>query len=306
MNHKRNAGIVGGLVAVLITTVILSASPSPAATDGPSVTGVAGDELHVMTFNLRYASDTPPNSWPERRPVMRQLLLQERPDIIGTQEGLYQQLRDIESDLPAYYDSVGEGREGGSRGEAMQIFYDSRRLRALEYDHYWLSDTPELVGSKTWGGCCPRMVTWIRFADQRTGAQFYVLNTHLEAFDATARSKSADLILQRMAEDFDPALPVLMTGDFNEPAREGRTVYDKLVADGPMVDTWVTAKERSALYATFHGYRPLTPNGDRIDWILSTPGVEARYAAINTFSKQGQFPSDHLPVQAVVTLPDAG
>jgi endonuclease/exonuclease/phosphatase family metal-dependent hydrolase len=301
---KRTA-IVGGLVGVLVTAVSLSASPSPAATQGPAVRGVGEGEMHVMTFNLRYASDTPPNSWPERRPVMQRLLLQERPDVIATQEGLFQQLRDIQSDLPAYYDSIGEGRDGGSKGEAMQVFYDSRRVQPLEYDHYWLSDTPDVVGSKTWGGCCPRMVTWIRFLDNRTGNQFYVLNTHLEAFDATARSKSADLILERMAEEFDPTIPALMTGDFNEPAKQGRTVYDKLVTDGPMTDTWITAKERSALFATFHGYRPLTPNGDRIDWILSTPEVKTRYAAINTFSMRGQFPSDHLPVQAVVTLPDA-
>lgn len=304
MQRTRTTAVVGGLVSAFIAAVTLTAGPSSAATGGPAVTGVAEDELHVMTFNLRYASDTPPNSWPERRPVLQQLLQQERPDIIGTQEGLYQQLRDIESDLPSHYDSIGEGRDGGSKGEAMQIFYDSRRLEPLEYEHYWLSDTPDVVGSKTWGGCCPRMVTWIRFLDERTGDEFYVLNTHLEAFDATARSKSADLILQRMAEEFDPALPVLMTGDFNEPASEDRTVYEKLVTDGPLVDTWVTAKERSDLYGTFHGYRPLTPNGDRIDWILATPDVEARYAAINTFSKSGQFPSDHLPVQAVVTLPD--
>jgi endonuclease/exonuclease/phosphatase family metal-dependent hydrolase len=306
MHIKLRAAGVGGFVAALVTTLGLTAAgPSSAATDGPAVTGVAED-LHVMSFNLRYASDTPPNSWPERRPVVRELLLQERPAVIGTQEGLYQQLRDIQSDLPTYYDSIGEGRDGGSRGEAMQVFYDSRRLQPIEYDHYWLSDTPDVVGSKTWGGCCPRMVTWVRFLDTRTGDQFYLLNTHLEAFDATARSKSADLILERMAQDFDPALPVLMTGDFNEPAAEGRTVYDTLVTDGPMDDTWVTAQERSPLFATFHGYRPLTPDGDRIDWILSTPGIETRYAAINTFSKRGQFPSDHLPVQAVVDLPDAG
>ena len=66
----------------------------------------------------------------------------------------------------------------------------------------------------------------------------------------TARSKSADLILQRMAEEFDSALPVLMTGDFNEPAADGRTVYDKLVTDGPLVDTWLTAEDRNALYAS--------------------------------------------------------
>jgi endonuclease/exonuclease/phosphatase family metal-dependent hydrolase len=146
-------------------------------------------------------------------------------------------------------------------------------------------------------------VTWIRFLDQRTDEQFYVVNTHLEAFDATARANSADLILERM-QRFDPNLPVVMTGDFNESAVVGGTVYDKLVTNGPLVDTWEKAGERSELYATFHGYRPLVPNGVRIDWILTTPEVETRVAAINTYSKDGQFPSDHLPVQAVVELPD--
>ena len=274
-------------------------APTSAA---PAVTGVERDELHVMSFNLRFASDTPPNSWPERRPVVERLLEQERPHLIGTQEGLYQQLRDVQADLPAYYDSIGEGREGGSRGEAMQVFYDSRRLTPVEYDHYWLSDTPDVVGSQTWGGCCPRMVTWVRFEDQRTGGEFYALNTHLEAFDAGAREKSADLILRRMSEEFDPSLPVVMTGDFNEAAEVGGTVYDTLVTDGPMVDTWETGATRSALVGTFHGYRPLTPGGERIDWILTTPGVAASYAAINTFEQRGQFPSDHLPVQAVLRM----
>ena len=283
------------IVIALLALLALLAGVAPAIAQGA--------DLRVMTFNLRFASDTPPNSWPERRPVMRELLRQERPELLGTQEGLYQQLRDIEADLPNHYDSIGEGREGGSHGEAMQIFYDTRRLQPLEYDHYWLSDTPDVVGSKTWGGCCPRMVTWIRFADTTTGRQFYAVNTHFEAFDAEARRKSAELLLARAEQDFDPSLPVIVTGDFNEAAREGRTVYDLLVTNGPFVDTWETAASRSALYGTFHGYRPLTPDGDRIDWILTTPDVSTSRAEIITFEKHGQFPSDHLPVQADVSLP---
>ena len=279
--------------AVAALAALLIAAPAASA---------KASDLHVMSFNLRFASDTPPNSWPERRPVVKQLLQRERPDIIGTQEGLYRQLRDIQADLPKYYDSIGLGREGGSRGEAMQVFYDSRRLEPVEYDHYWLSDTPNVIGSQTWGGCCPRMVTWIRFLDQRTGKEFYVLNTHFEAFDAIARSNSADLVIQRLAE-FEQGLPVIATGDFNEPAREGETVYDLLVSNGPFDDTWVTAKRRSKLYGTFHGYEPLTPDGDRIDWILTSPGIATRKASINTFQRGGQFPSDHLPVQAVLRLP---
>jgi endonuclease/exonuclease/phosphatase family metal-dependent hydrolase len=283
-----------GAALVTLAVLLLAASAAPAAP--------ARDDLHVMSFNLRFASDTPPNSWPERRPVMRELLRRERPQLIGTQEGLYQQLRDIVSDLGPNYDSIGLGRDGGSHGEAMQIFYDKRRLDPLEYDHYWLSDTPDVVGSQTWGGCCPRMVTWIRFLDRRTGDQFYAVNTHFEAFDAVARENSANLMLARLA-DFDPSLPVVVTGDFNEPAAAGQTVYDLLVPGGPFVDTWETAAERSPLFATFHGYRPLVPNGPRIDWILTSPQVATSSASINTFGRDGQFPSDHLPVQAVLRLP---
>jgi endonuclease/exonuclease/phosphatase family metal-dependent hydrolase len=292
---RRGLVLTALLALAVMLSAVLAAMPAPAAAKDP-------DALHVMSFNLRFASDTPPNSWPERRPVMAQLLRQERPDLLGTQEGLYQQLRDIEADLPSYYDSIGEGRDGGSSGEAMQIFYDTRRMDPLEYDHFWLSDTPDVVGSKTWGGCCPRMVTWVRFLDRLTGTQFYAVNTHFEAFDALAREKSARLLLERM-EGFDPALPVIATGDFNEPARTGLTVYDLLVTNGPLLDTWETAQQRSPLYATFHGYRPLVPDGDRIDWILTTPGVSTLSASINTFERGGQFPSDHLPVQAVVRLP---
>jgi endonuclease/exonuclease/phosphatase family metal-dependent hydrolase len=287
-----------GAALLALAALLLFAMPAAAAKKHGS-----SSELHVMSFNLRFASNTPPNSWPERRPVMRELLRREQTHLIGTQEGLYEQLRDIERDLGRDYDSIGLGRDGGSHGEAMQIYYDEDRLDPLEYDHYWLSDTPEVMGSKTWGGCCPRMVTWIRFLDRRTGRQFYAVNSHFEAFDAVARANSAALVLQRMPVEFDPTLPVVFTADFNEPARAGLTVYDRLVTNGPFNDTWVEADRRSRLFATFHGYRPLVPDGDRIDWILTTPGITTRFAKINTFERGGQFPSDHLPVQALIRLP---
>ena len=143
-------------------------------------------ELDVMTFNLRYASARPPHSWAERRPVMRLLLRGESPHLIGTQEGLYQQLRDIEHDLSPEYDWIGTGREGGSHGEFMAIFYDTSRLAPLEYDNFWLSETPDKIGSRDEFGeeeeraDSPRMVTWARFEDQSTHAAFYALNTHLD------------------------------------------------------------------------------------------------------------------------------
>jgi endonuclease/exonuclease/phosphatase family metal-dependent hydrolase len=106
-----------------------------------------------------------------------------------------------------------------------------------------------------------------------------------------------------MEQEFDPPLPVIATGDFNEPAGLGQTVFDRLVTDGPLADTWEEAESRSPLYATFHGYQPLVPDGNRIDWILTSPDVTTRVVFINTYESKGQFPSDHLPVQAVLRLP---
>ncbi|WP_234311904.1 endonuclease/exonuclease/phosphatase family protein [Streptomyces griseus] len=256
--------------------------------------------LEVMTFNLRFASTAEPHSWTARRPVMRTLLRRAAPHVIGTQEGVYQQLRDIASDLGPHHDWIGTGRIRGSHDESMAIFFDTRRLAPVEYDHFWLSDTPEVIGSNTWGAAHSRMVTWVRFRDLHAGGeQFYVLNTHLDNASAYARGRSAALIVERLA-GLDPSLPVVVTGDFNVPAH-GDPVYDTLLGAG-LVDTWDAAAERGPAYGTFHAYRPLTPGGQRIDWILATAGVTTHRARVDTFSRDGQFPSDHLPVRASLSL----
>ncbi|MEV5874638.1 endonuclease/exonuclease/phosphatase family protein [Streptomyces sp. NPDC052101] len=289
-----------GLKTAFAVTFPASVS-STALSAGPAAAGERHSEpLRVMSFNLRYASTAEPNSWTVRRPAMRALLQRERLHVIGTQEGLYQQLRDIEADLGASYDWIGTGRAGGSRDEFMAVFYDTRRLAPQEYDHFWLSDTPDVIGSNTWGGGSVRMVTWVRFRDLQGGdREFCFLNTHLDNRSQKARARAAALIAQRIA-GFDRSLPLVVTGDFNVAAHKN-AVYDTMLGAG-LVDTWETAAERGELYGTFHGYKPLRPDGDRIDWILATPGVTAHQVSINTFSLDGQFPSDHLPVQASLAL----
>ncbi|MEV0637904.1 endonuclease/exonuclease/phosphatase family protein [Streptomyces sp. NPDC050619] len=292
----RRTGFKAALAATIAVPLSSTAlSPAPASAYEPR-----NGHLQVMSFNLRFASTTGPHSWAVRRPVMRELLRRERLHLIGTQEGLYQQLRDIESDLGPHYDWIGTGRAGGSRDEFMAIFYDTRRLAPQEYDHFWLSDTPNVIGSNSWGGGSIRMVTWVRFRALADGdREFYFLNTHLDNASQDARARAAALTAQRIA-GLDRSLPLVVTGDFNVAAHKN-PVYDAMLGAG-LVDTWETAAERSTPYATFHGYQPLIPDGDRIDWILATPGVTAHRASINTFALYGQFPSDHLPVQASLTL----
>ena len=255
--------------------------------------------LRVMTYNLRYASDTPPNAWPDRLPVALAMLKETAPQIIGCQEALYRQVKDLDSALP-YHDWIGLGREGGSRGEFMAVFFDAKRFEPLEFDHFWLSDTPDVVGSTTWGNSNRRMVTWVRFLDQETKQQFLFANTHYDHQIEDARVNSSLLILDRLA-NLAPQMPLLLTGDFNAVAGESQP-YKLLIDSGVFFDTWDRAETPGEPTSTFHGFRG-PPGGDRrIDWILARGAVRTLASKIVQFEKKGQYPSDHFPVYADVVL----
>ena len=145
------------------------------------------------------------------------------------------------------------------------------------------------------------MVTWVLFADLATGRHFYAVNTHLDNISENARRRAAQLIRDRLAT-FDP-LPILLTGDFNTPARSSSNVYNLLVNQAGYRDSWTAAPRHGPSYATIHNYKPLVPNGARIDWVLTTPGVTALAALMNTYRRGTQYPSDHLPVQVRLRLP---
>jgi endonuclease/exonuclease/phosphatase family metal-dependent hydrolase len=271
-----------------------SQATAQTATNGAPAT------LTVMTYNLRYASSTPPNAWPQRRPLMAELISTLAPDVFGTQEGLYGQLQDLAADLPAYQ-WIGMGREGGSRGEFMAVFYRTARLEPLAFDHFWLSDTPTVIGSKTWGPTLPRMVTWVKFRDRQTKRELLFVNTHFDHLVQAAREKSAQLIRERVAA-FDAKLPVLLVGDFNAGAGRNKA-YGILTDDKFFTDTWTTARESvNEGSGTFNAFKAIPRDGVRIDWILSRGDVAADRIEIVTFSRDGQFPSDHCPVVAKLRL----
>ena len=150
------------------------------------------------------------------------------------------------------------------------------------------------------------MATWVRFQVRATHRVFYALNTHLDNRSESARRRAATQLTRFLADHLDPELPRIVTGDFNAPAAAGTSVYDTMLNEGNLVDSWHRAAKRGEHYGTWHGYDEPVPSGTRIDWILTSPDVTTRYATINTYRDQGQYPSDHLPVQAVISLPRPG
>ncbi len=292
---------VRAALQALLAALLLTLPAGCATSAKPTAATTAKDaRLCVMTFNLRYASPKPPNSWPERRPVMRDCVRRVAPDIFGTQEGLYGQLKDLAADLPEY-EWLGLGRDGGSRGEFMAIFYRKDRFEPVVYDHFWLSDTPEVVASTTWGNTNRRMVTWVRFKDRASGREFYFWNTHLDHQIQGAREKGAQLIRRRV-EALKTDLPVFLVGDFNAIGHDN-PAYDILVNPETFADTWYAAKTRvNEASNSFHDYKPAGQEGKRIDWILLKGKATVEKTEIVTFHQGAQYPSDHFPVAAWLTL----
>lgn len=271
----------------------------------PLVGPASGRELHVMSYNIRYQHSGTrrgdPDHWPDRAPRLTRLLRLEQPTLLGVQEALFHQLAVVERALPAGYAMIGYGRAGGSKGEYSPIFYDARRLELLEWDQFWLSDTPELIGSVTWGNTVPRIVTWGRFLDRGTATEIVLVNTHFDHDSESARDRSADAVVD-LVHSFRPHTPTVVTGDFNAVAGSSG-VYSTLVASGMLRDTWTAAERRlTSEWGTFPDYSEAVRGDERIDWVLASPDVRVCGSAINPSRFDGGHPSDHTPVQALVSV----
>jgi endonuclease/exonuclease/phosphatase family metal-dependent hydrolase len=265
---------------------------------GAPATPPAG--LLAVTWNLRYAANDAYPWRAERLGLTAELWRAQDPDLVGTQEGLYGQLQDLARELPAWA-WIGLGREGGSRGEHCAIFYRRERFEPREFDHFWLSDTPDTVGSRSFGNRVVRMATWARLLDRGTGRELVVLNTHLDHQSPTARLRGAELVARRLAR-FPAELPLIVLGDFNAPG-PGSEPYALLLERGSLSDSWLAAPARDPDLATFHDYRGPSP-GPRIDWVLHRGPLAPLEARIWTFERGGRYPSDHFPVAVRFALLD--
>lgn len=265
--------------------------------------GRAAEPLRVASFNLRLnvASDGP-NAWPQRKEQVLALIRYHDWDLFGTQEGLPEQIADLEQ--LAGFARIGVGRDDGAgRGEHAAIFVRKARFEILRSGTFWLSETPERP-SKGWDArCCNRIVTWAELRDRQAGSpgSFFLFNTHFDHEGQVARRESARLLLARWKALAGDA-PTLVIGDFNsapdsEPVRLLRAA---------LLDARATSQTPPYGPAgTFQGFRIDAPLGeqDRIDHIFHTAGIQVLKWAALTDSYQGRFPSDHLPIEALVRLP---
>lgn len=257
--------------------------------------------LRVLTFNVRYGTALDgDNSWSKRKDIVVNCIKQYDPDIMGMQECLAMQADYIAANLPGYR-WTGVGREQNGKGEMTAVFYKADALVPMETLNFWLSETPDQPGSKSWDTNCTRMATRIRFHHPKTGRFFVYANTHLDHVSEPARQNGIAVIESHLSP-YAGDLPTILTGDFNASAGRSKT-YEFAMGRG-FKDSWVEAPEKKGPTITISEFKAPKPDADnRIDWILYRGGVQAVQCETVTYNEDGRYPTDHFPVFGVLRLP---
>ncbi len=266
--------------------------------------------FRAMTFNIRYDFESDGrNRWRHRVDAVAKTIAGSKASVVCLQEDKEHQVEDLQARLPEY-GFVGRGRNATGSGERCSILFDKDVFRLKEAGDFWLSDTPEVPGSNTWGDRYPRKATWALLEVKRSRSKLLVVNTHLPEGDHDRlRLKGSEVLHRwiaahvgsndkRRSRRSRDELAVLVAGDFNDDAGGSRTF--SVLTEGSQVglrDAWAEAKPSDPRPGTFCGFRGLRTTS-RIDWLLVAGPVRVLQAAKVDEQVDGRWPSDHYPVIA--------
>ena len=273
--------------------IVLSLFTALAILSGMTSTAAAAP-MNVASYNLRM--NTPqdgPNAWPVRKEMVKALIRHHAFDIVGTQEGLPDQIAELAG--MEEFDHVGVGRDDGKQaGEHSAIFYRKSRFALLDKGDFWLSETPDRPSLGWDATCCNRIVSWAKLRERDNGRVFYVFSAHFDHEGVVARRASSDLLLRKIAE-ISRGEPAICVGDFNStPDTPQMQAMAKTMRDAYQV----SKTPPYGPVGTYNGFRFDVPMRDRIDYIYVDRHVEVlSYAALSD-SLNGRYPSDHHPVVA--------
>lgn len=270
----------------LFLTALLLSCASLLAVENP---------VTFVSYNIRYdaSGDKGPRDWKQRKSKVTDYLLKSDATVIGLQEVLHKQLLDVRKALPSY-SFIGVGRDDAKqRGEYSPICYDRKvwKLDPEENGTFWLSETPEKPGSKSWGNGIPRICTWARLIGLN-GKGLYIFNTHWDHRSQPSREKAAELILQRIQSRVHKTEPYILMGDLNADANN--PAIKNLLGSGLLTD------HQGPQFQSFNQWNGALISGHRIDHIFTSPAMQSAEFHIDA---NGTPPgSDHHPVRLLIAV----
>lgn len=325
----RRFAVSSAAAALFFAAVCAACAPADAVR--------ANRTLRVGSYNIRTQAPDKhtPNAWEERKADLVELIRNMDLDVLGMQEVCPGQAEYITNALPQYA-MVGEYRNADRKsGEASPVCYRTDRFEVVKYGTFWLSETPEVPGSKGWGAACPRVCTWAILKSRANGSQFCFANTHTDHISELARKEGMLLIVRRMREFAPKGAPIVFTGDHNCRETEAPSVAVSEIlknalyaSETPPEGPWRTftgwtwrdkeypTGEALKLQPRVRNARKGSPDADksknggyvwedcgpRIDYIYVSKGTRVLSYATRGDARPGKklYPSDHFPVVAVI------
>lgn len=269
--------------------------------------------LKVTSFNI-LDYDNNANGWtsesgPGRRERVIQTIQALRPDIIGLQEDLDNQDKDIHEALNGSYDYYGIGAEDGkTAGRFNSIFYRSDRFTRTNQGTLWLSDEPDVAGSKFPGNPAVRTATWIKLRNKESAQSYFVLNAHWDNGYQSARDGSSKTLRERIPK-LSGGLPVIVTGDLN--ALDDNPAFLRLLGkEDPegfqLLDSYREVfPERADEEGTAHMFGGRA-DGSRIDYVLHSDFFKAVAAMVDRKMYDRGWASDHFAIMATLVTTATG
>jgi len=268
------------------------------------------EPFRLMSYNVRTSgAKDGENAWSKRKDFFFETIRQFGPTLIGFQEVRADQYDEIVARLTDY-GFCGVARDDGKRqGEWALIGYRKQRFTPVTHGDFWLSEQPEVAGSKSWDAALTRICSWVRLRDQATGRELVYANTHFDHKGVVARQEASRVLSVRLSK-IAAGVPAILTGDLN--INEDNPAYGVLVRpDTPGAIRWIDSfrevhPQREPEEASFHAFKGTT-TGSRIDFIFHTDHFAASASAIvRSAAPNGRYPSDHYPVTAVLELREVG
>jgi endonuclease/exonuclease/phosphatase family metal-dependent hydrolase len=256
-------------------------------------------KICLITCNIRFDNPADGNhAWSHRRLFLAETLLKHSPDIIATQEGRFGQLKDLESILSDY--EIIDSHRSWIKERMYPAFYVKKSsFEICKSEDLWLSDTPEIAGSRSFGSAFPRLMTWMKIQPVDSAKNLLLINTHLDHVKEETRLSQVKVLIQETKRIWKAECPLIFMGDFND--APDSPVRKLLESEFPgLQDSWRLFNKLEE--TSHHAFTGEMQNGARIDWILVDQKLEVENSLMDKSRQDGLFPTDHFPIVTTLKL----
>ena len=256
-------------------------------------------KFNIISSNIRFDNPEDGNHcWQRRRKVLAEKIVALSPHILGTQEGRRPQLEDLKSLIPL---NLIDAHRHWIDERMYPSLFISPELTVRESGDIWLSQTPHIPGSKSFGSSFPRLATWAKV--ELDGGPMVVANLHLDHLHSETRQQQIKIFTAEIKKIHQGQCPLVVCGDFNE--GPDTPVYQWVSDELSLSDPWRALEQPEQ--SSHHRFDGNTSSGKRIDWILLSEHFKARRIFFDNLPAErgdlrGVYPSDHFPLFVSVDL----